>query len=553
MFTLPSLHSANCATWSHTLLTFRNPVLTGLNPDPSVCVADDVFYLVTSSFAYFPAIPVHRSRDLVHWELIGHVLDRPGQIDLAGLDLSDGIWAPTIRHHDGIFYVVSTVARERRGSVNFISTARDPAGPWSQPVILDAAGIDPSLFFDDDGCCWFTACRDAEDPASTGPAELYLRELNLQTLELVGPLHVLWNGAITGSWAEAPHIYKREGIYHLIAAEGGTERNHAVTAARATSVTGPYRTDPRSPLLTHRHLGEDAGIQNVGHADLVETPVGETWAVVLGTRPLEGVHTLGREVFLVPAQWTSAGLLLAPGRGRVGEVERRPLGFDTGEPADRAGGSIREEFDGPDLPPGWRSLRGPIRGASTGGSAGGLRMPVSAEHLSGRGTPSFAVRRQEHQCFEARTSVTFTPRNFDEQAGLVVFLDERHFAALAVTLGRDGRRTLRLEGPGAEDREGIALPDAEGQVLLRVVGDRRSYSFSWWDERDRQWVLVDALDREQFSSEYAGGFVGVHLGLHATGAKGAPGEALFTWFEYVAVADANAEADDPAFAGVGAC
>ncbi len=281
--------------------TFQNPVVTGMNPDPSLCAVGDEFFLVTSSFAYWPGIPVHRSRDLVHWEQIGHVLDRPEQIDLSGIDTSDGIWAPTIRHHDGIFYVVSTVARDRRGGVNFVTTALDAAGPWMQPVVLDAEGIDPSLFFDDDGRCWFTACRDAEDPFLRGPAELYIQELDLETLQLTGPLHVLWNGAVAGAWAEAPHIYKRDGVYYLIAAEGGTERNHSVTAARSATVTGPYRTDPRSPLLTHRHLGPEAVFQNVGHADIVETPAGETWALVLATRPLDGAHTLGREVFLVPA------------------------------------------------------------------------------------------------------------------------------------------------------------------------------------------------------------------------------------------------------------
>ncbi|MFD0476003.1 family 43 glycosylhydrolase [Nonomuraea thailandensis] len=180
------------------------------------------------------------------------------------------MWAPTIRHHDGTFYVVSTLAVDRRGSLTFVVTATDPAGPWSDPVPLEAEGIDPSLFFDDDGRCWFTACRDAEGDG--GPGELWMRELDLDRLRLAGPTHVLWHGAVRGAWVEAPHLYKHDGVYHLIAAEGGTERNHSVTAARSGAVTGPYVTDPRSPLLTHRHRGPDEPVHNVGHVDLVDTP-----------------------------------------------------------------------------------------------------------------------------------------------------------------------------------------------------------------------------------------------------------------------------------------
>ncbi len=513
--------------------TFQNPVLTGMNPDPSLCAVGDEFFLVTSSFAYWPGIPVHRSRDLVHWEQIGHVLDRPEQIDLSGIDTSDGIWAPTIRHHDGIFYVVSTVARDRRGGVNFVTTALDAAGPWMQPVVLDAEGIDPSLFFDDDGRCWFTACRDAEDPFLRGPAELYIQELDLETLQLTGPLHVLWNGAVAGAWAEAPHIYKRDGVYYLIAAEGGTERNHSVTAARSATVTGPYRTDPRSPLLTHRHLGPEAVFQNVGHADIVETPAGETWALVLATRPLDGAHTLGREVFLVPAEWTDDGLLLAPGFGHVREMERAPISMLSDAPTPDAPSVERELFEGAGLPPGWRSLRGPVRGQEQACGAG-VSLRASSDDLSDRGTPSFLARRQEHQSFEARTSVSFRPQSSSNEAGLAVFYDERHFATLAVTLDEDGRPIVRFQRSGTSGTSGEVAVTPAGEMLLRVIGDLDAYVFSCWDERQGDWLTLGKVPRAWFSTEHAGGFVGVHVGLYAVGAgEDAAETALFPWFEYI--------------------
>lgn len=263
------------------------PVLAGFHPDPSMCCVDGVYYLLTSSFGYHPGLPVHRSTDLLTWELIGHVLVGESWLDLRGLGASWGVWAPTIRHHAGTFFVVVTVAGPTPVAGNYLTTASDPAGPWSPPRRLAAEGIDPDLFVDRDGRAWVCGARDAAEPdrPGLGPGEIWLRELDLDTLELVGPTHVLWHGAMTSTWVEGPHLYERDGRYLLVGAEGGTERNHAVTCAVADAVTGPFRTDPRSPLLTHRHLGESHPVQNVGHADLVTTPDGGLVAVVLGVRP----------------------------------------------------------------------------------------------------------------------------------------------------------------------------------------------------------------------------------------------------------------------------
>jgi xylan 1,4-beta-xylosidase len=332
------------------------PVLAGCHPDPSVCRVGSEYFLVTSTFTYHPGIPVHRSTDLKAWELIGHVLTADDR-GLVGLDSSDGVWAPTIRHHGGVFYVIWAEAERRKSSRTLVSTAVDPSGPWTVPVELDADGIDPSLFFDDDGRCWFTAARDTEQPQATGPAEIWMREFDFRVLELVGPSHVLWHGAMHGQWVEAPHIYKHAGRYHLIAAEGGTERNHAVTAAQADAVTGPYRTDPRSPLLTHRHLGPDAAVQSVGHVDIVDTPSGGAAGLVLGIRPLGGFHSLGREVFLVSASWEPEGLVLAPG---LGHLEPHPAGALTSSPE-------------------WLSLRGPVAWTRT---AGGIALGARPDAIS---------------------------------------------------------------------------------------------------------------------------------------------------------------------------
>jgi alpha-N-arabinofuranosidase len=508
--------------------TFRNPVLPGCHPDPSICRAGADFYLVTSSFAYYPSIPLFHSRDLVEWRQLTHVLNRPGQLALDGLDVSDGVWAPTIRHHEGRFYVVSTLAVNRQGRLTFIVTADDPAGPWSDPVPLEAEGIDPSLFFDDDGRCWLTACRDAVGEG--GPGELWMRELDLELLKLVGPTHVLWHGAVRGAWVEAPHLYKRDGVYHLIAAEGGTERNHGVTAARAGAVTGPYVTDPRSPLLTHRHRGVDEPIQNVGHADLVDTLDGETWAVTLGVRPIAGTHTLGREVFLVPVTWTAHGPVFAPESGGVRLSERSPS-MAIGRSSSGDAAPTRVRFGEPALGPEWYSLRGPL-GDRVRPSAGGLAIDLGTEPLSSTGVPAFIARRQQHVRCHARTRISFMAAHPAEEAGLAVFQNQDHYATLALTVDENGspQVALTVRDAGTDTRLAYAPVDA-GEALVAVEADEDGYTFRLFG--DHQWTNLATIERSFFSTERAGGFVGVYLGLYGT-SNGRPsqGGARVHWFEY---------------------
>ncbi|MDF3140293.1 MULTISPECIES: glycoside hydrolase family 43 protein [unclassified Streptomyces] len=509
--------------------TFANPVLAGSHPDPSICRVGENFYLVTSSFAYYPGLPVFHSRDLVNWRPLGHVVHRPSQVSLTGLDVSDGLWAATIRHHEGTFYVVVTLARGRQGSTTFLCTASDPAGPWSDPIVLEAEGIDPSLFFDDDGRCWFTACRDAARPEETGPGELWMRELDLETLALTGPTHILWYGAMRGAWVEAPHVYKRDGVYYLIGAEGGTEHHHAVTAARSDVVTGPYTTDPRSPLLTHRHRGAAEPIHNVGHVDLVDTPAGETWAVALGVRPIDGTHTLGREVFLVPVEWTARGPVFAPDTGRVRLSERLPAGVTAA--AVGPGGPVRDDFTGTVLGPEWNSLRGPVDHlVSPSPGEGGLTIRLSPEPLTSTGTPAFVARRQQHLRMRARARIRFAAAAPTQAAGLVVF-QHNHHATLALTVDAFGTPHVVLTAHEAgTDTRLASVAVTDGDVVLVVDSDESGYTFH---VEDRTWTTLGSIDRPFFSTERAGGFVGVHIGLYGVGeAEAGAGDAHVRWFEY---------------------
>lgn len=351
---------------------------------------------------------------------------------------------------------------------------------------LEGVGIDPDLFVDDDGRAWMSVARDATVPGK-GPGEIWMRELDLGTLALVGPEHVLWRGAITGQWIEAPHVYR----YHLICAEGGTGRHHAVTAASYAVVTGPYVTDPRSPLLTHRHLGEGAPVQCVGHADLVTSADGDWWALVLGTRPIDGHHTMGRETFLAPVTWDEHGPVIAPGVGRLEEVADGVPGAGVGAGADVA-----------ERPAAWVSLRGPVRGEVVGSAVVLHPEPVG---LHERGTPAFLGRRQDRHAF------TFGCRlEVDEigasDAGVVALQDEATLVALRVRATPAGPLARVEQRFGGEVRV-LAERPVRGAVTLSVASDGRRYDLLLDGE-----VLASVPHRE-LSSEASDSFVGIVLGV----------------------------------------
>lgn len=295
-------------------MQYQNPILSGFHPDPSICRVGKDFYLVISSFEYFPGIPIFHSRDLVHWEQIGHCLTRNSQVHLVtGAPNCLNIYAPTIRYHEGTFYVVVTnVTGDNHG--NFIVTATDPAGEWSEPIPLPFAGIDPSLFFDDDGKVYYLGTDGG----------IYLRQLDIATGEAIGETHALWQG--TANNPEGPHLYKINGMYYLLLAQGGTELCHMAVLARSKSILGPYEPCPHNPILTN--IGKNLPIKAAGHADLVDDADGNWWAVCLGNRPLAYPfrHNLGRETMLVPARLENGWFYLGEDRAVLPEftVEHAP-------------------------------------------------------------------------------------------------------------------------------------------------------------------------------------------------------------------------------------
>jgi alpha-N-arabinofuranosidase len=523
---------------------FRNPVLPGFYPDPSICRVDKDYYLVTSTFEYFPGLPIFHSCDLVHWRQIGHVLDRPSQLDLDGLQASKGLFAPTIRYHGGVFFVINTHVSQGHNTLksaadhlaNFVVTATDPTGPWSEPHWLDdAPGIDPSLFFDDDGRAWYTGNRvPPQGPSYPHHKEIWLQELDLETMQLKGPKYSLWDGAVKGNLeAEAPHLYKVNGLYYLMISEAGTERNHAVTIARSENITGPYQGNHLNPILTHRHLGMDYPIACTGHADLVETQNGEWWMVLLATRPYGGYYyNLGRETFLVPVVWEAGWPIVSPGSGRVESEYPAPNLPEHRWPTPPA----CDNFEAGTLDFCWNFLRTPREDFwSLTERPGCLRLRLRPQMLSELANPSFVGRRQRHINFAARAALDFAPGGANENAGIALLQNNDYHFRFVVVGTQGGQAVIRLIKRHAGEEFVLEEQSiGEGRIYFKVEAYGQDYSFYVGNQPETWQPIAENVDGRILSTNVAGGFVGAYVGMYAS-SNGQPSEnvADFDWFEYV--------------------
>lgn len=280
-------------------MIFKNPIIPGYNPDPSICRVGDDFYLVNSTFEFFPGVPIYHSKNLINWELIGHCLTRREQLELEGCRNSGGIYAPTIRYHEGMFYMITTNVTHKG---NFVVHTDDIGGEWSDPAWIDQGGIDPSLFWDEDGTCYYCSTGTLD-----GVRGIVGFVIDPMTGEILSEKKILSEGC-GGQCAEGPHIYKKDGYYYLMIAEGGTEYAHRETIQRSKCIWGPYEPCPHNPILSHKEY-KKSEIQATGHADLVEDKNGNWWLVFLGIRRFSHalLHNLGRETFLAPVTWDENG------------------------------------------------------------------------------------------------------------------------------------------------------------------------------------------------------------------------------------------------------
>ncbi|MCR2806865.1 glycoside hydrolase family 43 protein [Paenibacillus soyae] len=516
--------------------TFRNPILSGCYPDPSICRVEDDYYMVTSSFEYFPGVPIFHSKDLVNWRQLGHVLDRPSQLDLDGTPSSKGIYAATIRYREGVFYMITTFVESVTGARrNFYVTAADPAGPWSEPIWLEGApGIDSSFFFDDDGKAYVMANR-VPPGGQQYPKhmEIWLQEIDLGKGALIGERFSLWDGAMKFIHAqEGPHIYKVDGYYYLLIAEGGTGHTHSVTVARSLSLTGPYEGCKSNPILTHRHLGRSADIVNVGHADLVETQAGEWWMVCLGSRPYGGYYrNLGRETFLVRVEWEDGWPVVNPGKGVVELESARPNLPEHRFPIQQS----VDAFDGEKLDDRWNFLRTP-RGDfwSLKEKPGWLRLRLKPERLTEFANPSFLGRRQQHMSFAANAVMEFAPRSHGEAAGIALYMSHEFHIRFEYVMERGVTQLRLVSCKGGEEQKIRTDSVHASRLYLRVEAAGQRLRFDYAEQAGEWKTLEDEVDGTMLSPDVAGGFLGAYIGLYATSnGEISDNAADFDWFEYV--------------------
>ena len=510
--------------------SYLNPILPGFYPDPSVTRVGADYYLVTSSFGYFPGIPIFHSRDLVRWRQLGSVLDRPSQLKLDGLGISRGVFAPAITHRDGVFYVITTLVD---AGGNMLVTATNPAGPWSDPVWLDFDGIDPSLFFDDDGHAYIINNGPPEGtPLYDGHRALWMQEYDVAAKKMVGPRRLVVNGGVDINrkpiWIEGPHILKVSGTYYLIAAEGGTAEEHSEVVFRGASVWGPWEPYARNPILTQRHLPADrpSPITSTGHASFVQTPNGEWWAVFLGVRPYQTNHfNTGRETFLLPVHWRDGWPHILGGNATVPYALRRPnLPRQVAAAAMKTGNFIeRDDFSDHTLKPYWSFIR-TVRETwfDLTSRPGWLTLQARPAHIGRREQPSFVGRRQQHAFATVTTALRYSPTRDGDRAGLAAFHSDDFYYLLVVTRSQ-GRTVIQLEKSGGANSPGVTqvlasapLRGAPGSVLyLKIDARGASYDFAYAHEPDRWITLQRAVDGTHLSTKTAGSFVGTMFGMYA--------------------------------------
>lgn len=494
----------------------HNPILPGFYPDPSICRVGEDFYLVNSTFAYFPGIPILHSRDLAHWEQIGNVLNRNSQLPLAGSRHSQGLYAPTIRYSAGKYYVICTNVS---AGGNFYVWSKNPEGPWSEPVYLpEAGGIDPSLFFDSDGKCYYIGTHpNPEGCRYDGDWFIWIQELDLEQGKLVGEAKDVWNGAMRGViWPEGPHLYRKDGYYYILHAEGGTGPEHCVAVCRSRSIWGPYENNRKNPIFTHRHLGKAYPIQYVGHGDLVDTEQGEWFMTMLAVRPQKGYTTMGRETFLAHVIWEDDWPVVNPGVGILENTVKIHLPeWIPSESADK-NESIYNFGEMKKLGHEFMTLRNPVQDMYRL-TTEGLKISCGEGTLQENTNVSYLAIRQQHHSFEVSTVLKVRDIQKGECAGLALVQNGDYQLRLEVTesqvlaiLRKAGTDNVLAERSRTDDSLKTDLNQTEELTLhIRV----RGLTASLWIGEE---TPIAKTDISALSTEVAGGFVGCTVGIYAT-------------------------------------
>lgn len=530
-----------------------NPILPGFNPDPSICRAGDDYYIATSTFEWYPGVQIHHSTDLVNWRLACRPLDRASQLDMRGNPDSCGIWAPCLSCADGLFWLVYTDLTRNEGNFkdahNYIVTAPDIAGPWSDPVHVNSSGFDPSLFHDDNGRKWFLNMLWNHDPEAVGGhpknpafAGILMQEFDAGAGKLKGTPTVITRGSDLGL-VEGPHLYKRNGWYYLTVAEGGTGYGHAVTMLRSRAIRGPYEFHPDIHVITSKDTPQ-ACLQRAGHGQIIETPDGQVYHTHLCSRPLPGTRRspLGRETSIQKCRWADDDWLYLEHGGPVPKVEVPAPGGNI-EPLPHA--AIRRRFDGAELPPEFQWLRTPEPERIFTLTGSSLRLH-GRESIGSWFEQALVARRQEDFCFRAETEMIFDPVTFQQVAGITHYYNRHKFHFLGITRQEGRGRVLTMLSCPADWPEGrlqfplketVQVP-GDGPVQLALEVNYSTLNFFYRTDSLPAWQAVGPeLDASLISDEAGrgthGSFTGAFVGMLAFDTSGAALAVDFTHFDYV--------------------
>ena len=538
--------------------TFTNPILPGSYPDPSICRVGNDFYIVNSSFEYFPGLPIHHSTDLVNWNLVGYGLHRENQcnglMNLLDVQSDGGIHAPTIRYNKGLFYIITTnVYSPPNGGpakmVNFIITSNNIRGPWSDPHIIEGApGIDPDIFFEGDRA-YFVGTHKPNEPNENGIGEIWIQELDLKYWELKGERYSVWKGACGGCCVEGPHIYKENNMYYLMVAEGGTGLHHAVMIAASKNLFGPYESNPRNPILTSRHLSNTNWVHSTGHADMVKLADDRWYMVALGKRnDLNGSSNMGRETHLMPIIWEPATMrweevrptvwepvdylfpVVAPSSGKV--ERNNPLPFDGKYQL-----MVEKYYDGFDdeyLDLKWNFRRVPLSGTySLTDRPGYLRMFSNSNTLNDRAQCSLIGLRQTESDFEYVVNMEFNPTYPTSESGICIFQKDDYY--ISCTIKKNKKKVylnvlLKQPKRGPVEMKTIRLKSYKKNIIFKITSKKDNYTYFYSIDNGETFEKYLETSADKILCK---GYTGAYLGVYITSnGNDTDDYADFDWVNY---------------------
>lgn len=545
----------------------KNPILKGFNPDPSICRAGEDYYIATSTFDWFPGVQIHHSRDLKNWHLVKQPLDRVSQLDLRGNPNSGGVWAPCLSYHDGKFWLIYSNSRVTEGAWkdvhNYLVTSDTIEGDWSEPIYMNSSGFDPSLFHDDDGRKWFVNMVWDHRVNNHAFYGIVLQEYCPKQQKLIGESKIIFKGT-EHQLTEAPHLYKKDGYYYLLTAEGGTTYAHVATLARSKTIDGPYEIHPTNPLITARYE-EDNPLQKAGHASIVHTHTDEWYLAYLMGRPIggdgnsglaagrneppeteeerrlmnRGYCPLGRETSIQRMEWRADGWPYVVDRNApLVEVQPPKMAEVTWD----KGYDEKDDFDKDALNIHFQTLRIPLGEdiATLKERPGHLRL-YGRESFTSKFVQAFVARRWQAFQFDAETKVEFNPTTFQQMAGLVCFYNTENWASLHVTWDEEKGRILDLmtadNGHFEQPLYGkeIVIPAEAKAVYLKVEVRRENYTYHYSFD-GKAWAAIPVtLKSYKLSDDYVAGggfFTGAFIGMHCQDGSGQKLPADFDYFVY---------------------